>query len=299
MEDALTIILPTGAADGDDLGCRRILEFFTECTGARWAELVIRSRRVAHERVVTVGSPAKACVSATMAIDDDTEAVLTLAGNTLPERRVLDLLASNIGRELHRLRLEAETRLLQTAANCADAAILIFGESGNILFANRRADALISKQTEDELTVDWKNEHRQPLFRLLCAKVGEIFEGTEPSPWRDWLEVSDGSELTVELVELSTDDDRFGPAVMATLREVAGPPAQRVDDFAALHQLSPREHDVLRLLVQGFDTGGLADRLGISPHTVRDHLKNVFRKTSTRSRSELLSALAGAGNHAR
>ena len=44
MEDARTIILPPGAAVGDDLGLRQILEFFAECTDARWAELVIRSR---------------------------------------------------------------------------------------------------------------------------------------------------------------------------------------------------------------------------------------------------------------
>ena len=207
--------------------------------------------------------------------------------------------AAILDRELQRLRLRAETALLQCAANSADSAILIFGASGNILFANRRADALISKQTENDLTVDWKTQHPQPLFRLLCTKVGELLADSGREPWRDWVEVSDGSELTIELVVLSSADGLFEPAVMAILREVAGPKDQRVDEFAAQHQLSPREQEVLQLLVQGYDTPGLADRLGISPHTVRDHLKNVFRKTSNRSRSELLSALAGAGSHNR
>jgi len=297
MEDARTIILPPGAALGDDLGLRQILELFTECTDTRWAELAIRSRD--QDRVITLGSPTGTSVSVKMTIDESFETVVTLAGDKPPNERVLGLFAANLGRELQRLRLQAETKLLLSAANSADAAILIFGTSGNILFANHRADALISKQTENELTVDWKTQNPQPLFRLLCAKVGEIIEAGLSEPWRDWVEVSDGSELTIEMVVLDTDIGDVGASVMAILREVAGPSDQRVDEFAALHQLSPREQDVLRLLVQGHDTVGLADRLGISPHTVRDHLKNVFRKTSTRSRSELLSALARAGNHIR
>ena len=38
----------------------------------------------------------------------------------------------------------------------------------------------------------------------------------------------------------------------------------------------------------------MADRLAISEHTVRDHLKRLYRKTGTRSRSELLSILSTA-----
>jgi len=297
MEEARTIILPPDASLGDDLGLRQNLEFFVECTETRWAELAIRSRD--HERVITLGRPTGASISVKMAIDENIEAVVTLAGEEPPRERVLGLFATNLGRELQRHRLQAEIELLQSAVNSADTAILIFGTSGNILFANHRADALISKQTENELTVDWKTQNSQPLFRLLCSKVSEIIDTGLDEPWRDWVEVSDGSELTIEMVMLNTDNEELGRSVMVILREVAGPSEQRVDEFAALHQLSPREGDVLRLLVQGHDTAGLADRLGISPHTVRDHLKNVFRKTSTRSRSELLSALAGAGNHVR
>lgn len=297
MEDTRTVILPPGTAICDDLGLRQTLELFAECADSRWAELVIRSRD--QERVITLGSPSDASASMTMTIDEDIEAMVTLAGDKLPDKRVVDLFASNLKREFQRLRLRAETELLQSAANSADAAILIFGATGNILFANHRADRLMTKQTESELTVDWKTRRPQPLFRLLCTKVNELIDAGEREPWRDWIEVSDGSELTVEMVVLATDHRELRPSVMAILREVAGPPDQRMDEFATLHQLSPREQEVLRLLVQGHDTTGLASRLGISPHTVRDHLKNVFRKTSTRSRSELLSALAGAGNHPR
>jgi DNA-binding CsgD family transcriptional regulator len=38
----------------------------------------------------------------------------------------------------------------------------------------------------------------------------------------------------------------------------------------------------------------MADELGISPHTIRDHLKNLYRKTGTKGRNELLGLISRA-----
>ena len=59
-------------------------------------------------------------------------------------------------------------------------------------------------------------------------------------------------------------------------------------NFSHDFHLSPREKDVVRLVVEGLTSGEMADRLGISPHTVRDHIKHIYKKTGTGSRSELL-----------
>lgn len=57
----------------------------------------------------------------------------------------------------------------------------------------------------------------------------------------------------------------------------------------ALAHLTPRELEVLRLLVAGARSTGIARNLGISPHTVRSHLQNIFAKLGTRSRLEAVS----------
>jgi DNA-binding CsgD family transcriptional regulator/PAS domain-containing protein len=299
MEDAHTIILPAGAAGDDGLGVRQIFELFVAAAGPRWAELEIREWRSGNEQTLKIGERSNPSVTIELEIDDDTRAILSIAGEVPPSSNALDLLAANIGRELHRLRLLAESALLRGAIEATSAAVLLFGPAGNILFANGAADELISKQTEEELTVDRNGEGPQPLFRVLVTEVGHFLEGVRKQPRRDRFVVSDGTELTSEILLLETGAQGLGRVVLAVLREIGRPPDHLVGVFAAHHRLSPREREVLRLLVQGHDTAGLADRLGISPHTVRDHLKNVFRKTSTRSRSELLSAVAGAGNHVR
>jgi DNA-binding CsgD family transcriptional regulator len=42
--------------------------------------------------------------------------------------------------------------------------------------------------------------------------------------------------------------------------------------------LTPREIDVVRLLSLGCSYSQVADRLGISEHTVTSHIKNAYRK---------------------
>ncbi len=50
----------------------------------------------------------------------------------------------------------------------------------------------------------------------------------------------------------------------------------------------------MRLLQEGLTAGDMAERLRISPHTVRDHLRHLYRKTGTSSRRALLGLLQSA-----
>jgi DNA-binding NarL/FixJ family response regulator len=53
--------------------------------------------------------------------------------------------------------------------------------------------------------------------------------------------------------------------------------------------LSRREVDVFDLLVDGFRVPIIADKLCISTHTVRNHLKSMYRKLGVHSQSELIA----------
>jgi DNA-binding CsgD family transcriptional regulator len=47
--------------------------------------------------------------------------------------------------------------------------------------------------------------------------------------------------------------------------------------------LTPRESDVIRLIAHGCTYVQVADRLGVSAHTVASHVKNAYRKLGVRS----------------
>lgn len=58
--------------------------------------------------------------------------------------------------------------------------------------------------------------------------------------------------------------------------------------------LSGRERQVAALAADGMSARDIAATLYISPHTARDHLKTIFRKTGAHTRRELAARLAGS-----
>lgn len=61
---------------------------------------------------------------------------------------------------------------------------------------------------------------------------------------------------------------------------------RREDQDAALATLSAREREVLALLAQGLGNAGIAQRLGISEKTVRNHVSRLFDKLGVGSRTQ-------------
>jgi DNA-binding NarL/FixJ family response regulator len=67
----------------------------------------------------------------------------------------------------------------------------------------------------------------------------------------------------------------------SVFREAAASDAQIRTD------LTPREHQVMELVEQGFKNREIAQELGIRPGTVKIHLKHIFEKTGVRGRHGL------------
>ena len=55
--------------------------------------------------------------------------------------------------------------------------------------------------------------------------------------------------------------------------------------------LTPREAQVLRLVVNGLPAKQIATRLGLSQQTVNTHLRSMYRKANVTGRAELLGQL--------
>lgn len=59
--------------------------------------------------------------------------------------------------------------------------------------------------------------------------------------------------------------------------------------------LSPREMDVLALLVKGLENAEISATLFISPHTVKNHVSSIYRKSGAKNRLDLIRILGGTG----
>ncbi len=85
------------------------------------------------------------------------------------------------------------------------------------------------------------------------------------------------------------------------IRPVANPDAEtltatakpRVAEFALLTR---REQEVLDLLLDGRRVASIARELCVSEHTVRNHLKSIFRKLDAHSQGELIDHFRNGSN---
>lgn len=64
-------------------------------------------------------------------------------------------------------------------------------------------------------------------------------------------------------------------------------------EAAGRFRISPREVQVLALLLDGLQLSEVAEQLHIASSTVQDHIKNLLEKTATNNRSEMIGKILG------
>ncbi|NDJ51597.1 MAG: response regulator transcription factor [Chloroflexi bacterium] len=91
------------------------------------------------------------------------------------------------------------------------------------------------------------------------------------------------NELARAIRSAHTGSPTLAPEAAQALIEAAKRPPQPTYD------LTPREVEVLALMVEGMTNPEIADRLVISRHTVRAHVSNILSKLSVSSRVEAVA----------
>jgi DNA-binding CsgD family transcriptional regulator/PAS domain-containing protein len=295
MGSAPSIILQSRCPSSNDADVLQLLDLLATSAQAAWVDLDLRlegGEAQRYRRGTIEGDFITLQLST-----DGFEAVLRLGADGEPEPELVSLFAFSLDKILHCRRHDEQVTLLRGALDTTPSAVLLFDASGGIIYANPPADSLLARQTEDGLAVEGPTDVRQPLVSFLCARVEKVAAARWPqSSWTQTLTLSDGTALACEIMQMDAGGRVPSPGVLAVLQPVPALSKLCLDSFCVRHRLSPREQDVVRLLLEGRTTTAMADCLNISLHTVRDHLKRLYRKTEVRSRSELLSVLSTAGS---
>ena len=122
----------------------------------------------------------------------------------------------------------------------------------------------------------------------------------------DYLVKPINHQTLIEIVQRSLERAyRHRRAIQAlhTLREIlmeqtspkiSSPTSQR--DAEELDELSAREREVALTFVDTPSIARVAETLGISVHTVRNHFRSIYRKLGIRSQAELIDRVRGAAD---
>ncbi len=272
----------------------RIVRALAHASAARWCSLELRlGPRGREERTVySTGGPAPgSCREVEVRMRGLFEATVRLDPDAHPPESFPEMVRFMLELLLQERRVQRQFSMIRAALDTTSILVLLFDPEANIIYANPPADLLLSRQTEDEIQVVEPGGDRSPLLTTVVGWVGEMIRGGGRSKRNTLLSLSDGSVMACELVAVG--DGTAPEGVVALLQPVAATAGARLPLLAAAYHLTPREQELLQVLAAGVSTTAAARELGISPHTVKDHLKNLYRKTGTRSRSELLGLLSG------
>ncbi|CAL9442420.1 LuxR C-terminal-related transcriptional regulator [Streptomyces sp. enrichment culture] len=92
------------------------------------------------------------------------------------------------------------------------------------------------------------------------------------------------------------DETHLAPALLTgVLRELTAARKHRTDSERLVASLTPREREVLRCMVAGLGRKAVAERLFLSPHTVRTHMQNVLGKLGVHSTLAAVALARRAG----
>jgi DNA-binding NarL/FixJ family response regulator len=195
----------------------------------------------------------------------------------------------------HALVREGLKLLISTMDNMSVVAEAADGETLLGLVRNTRADLLILDLGMPGVAgIQFISDIRELVPRL---RIVVLTANIEPRTVRAALEAGASAYLTKdgepeELGEAIEAVRRGGTYLARTVRFAISEPTRNSRPAAAVDILSPvpltrREREILALVAQGLTAREIAERLGISPLTVRKHRENLMGKLNLHSAAEL------------
>lgn len=204
--------------------------------------------------------------------------------------------------------------LEQALARAGDGAFVI-GPDGRIILWNRMAEKVlgytareaIGRPCCDVFVGRDDNDNRlcyQGCHVMSLVKMGDAIQSFD---MHTQTKASKPVWLNISILAMGGSGRNDGPLTVHLFRDVTAtkelltlvnerlaPPATSGDRPEAASALTRRELEVLRLMGQGINTAGAAERLHVSPATIRNHAQNIFGKLGVHSR---LEAVAYATRH--
>ena len=141
--------------------------------------------------------------------------------------------------------------------------------------------------------------HRAPHIGVIVLTMFEdddsVFAAMRAGARGYLLKGADQEEIVRALKAVASGEALFGPGIaqrmMSFFRDLSS--AQR--PALTFPELTDREREVLHLIAQGHNNTEIAERLSLSPKTVRNHVSNIFSKLQVADRAQAIVRARQAG----
>jgi len=221
---------------------------------------------------------------------------------------------------------------LQELLEAMSDGVLITDENGKCTYSNPALDELVGAKACDPshgeeapgwISLQHQHEYRRFITRSLngriprrpqsvewnlmslsggsvatTTKIIPMHNGSGPSAALLWIFSPAPDEVRVfqdpRKRELEDAMRRISDELSRVGMASAGATPEPAPSHPDLELLSRRERDVVTHLLQGHRVVSISEILEVSEHTVRNHLKSIFRKLGVHSQAELVERLHSA-----
>ena len=208
--------------------------------------------------------------------------VLLVDPRRLLRDAVAEALSDEHGLEVLAVADDVQSALLQATRTAPDVAVISTAWTGPLPALCERMSSL--QRPPRTLLAD-SHPDEEALLHAIEAGAHGYVSGTS------------GLEGLAEAIRaIARGESVVPPAMLGTLlRRLIQRQREAAQAAERLVNLTPREREVLSLLVQGLDQDGIAAALVISPQTARTHVQRVLRKLDVRSRLDAVALVARTG----
>ncbi|GHP00096.1 DNA-binding response regulator [Reticulibacter mediterranei] len=109
------------------------------------------------------------------------------------------------------------------------------------------------------------------------------------------LKGAEGDETIRAITGVSKGEAIFSPTIARRLIGYFGKPPKNPQITHPFPELTEREREILTLIAQGYTNPAIAERLVLSPKTVRNHVSTIFSKLQVAGRAEAIIRARDAG----
>lgn len=187
--------------------------------------------------------------------------------------------------------LRARAEMVTEHEACEAPGVLILDRAGRVVSSTANVDGFLrdlgaragGSRREHDLPVAV-----QVVLAALERAMAPASEHDRRRVPRLRVRAASGRWLTLDASQTEAAGDRPSERVV-----VIGPAHSEEIAWLSMsaYELSPREEEVVGLVVRGLSTKQIADQLFIAEHTVQRHLSNIFEKVGVRSRRDLVKRL--------
>ncbi|SRR6266545_1635702 len=179
-------------------------------------------------------------------------------------------------------------RLLDLIKRRSVPGVLIFGQGG-LIYSNREAFEMIANR--DRIYTGGKFDLPARIYAL-CEDVKRISDAARTERKLEAVMETDAGHLcSLQAFFLKADTETDEAGIMVLVERIVENHSVDLEKARRDYKLSKKELEVVNLLGQGVTNSEIGEKMFISEHTVKGHLKNIMRKMDVSCRSEVLASL--------